>query len=249
MPPYVVSYHHMPLASNRHTSQELQRIQQSSCCNAPSVDLQALTPSCLFPAFVRCLPSARSRAAPQSSRASPQVNNYSTTIVAAPPVYSSFSPFGFGGFGFGGVRIMPVFPFPFFGGLLQFMFLVSADRDFRNSSIPAEVAEVSSSSAAVVAAEAWALLLPGQDAAAASASCCTSRLALYLVSKQLLVILCMKLCCTAVKKYLQSTVLLLTPLCLAAAVADVDCGCCVQCDQGSHRRSQRWQQVKEPGLG
>lgn len=54
----------------------------------------------------------------------PQVNNYSTTtIVAAPPVYS-YSPFGFGGFGFGGFRIMPVFPVPFFGGFLQLMFLM-----------------------------------------------------------------------------------------------------------------------------
>jgi hypothetical protein len=46
------------------------------------------------------------------------VNNYSsTTIVAAPPV---FSPFGYGGgFGFGGFRIMPIIPIPFFGGLLQ----------------------------------------------------------------------------------------------------------------------------------
>lgn len=61
-----------------------------------------------------------------SSRAAPQVNNYSsTTIVAAPPVYS---PFGFGGFGFGGVSIMPVVPIPFFGGILQFMFLVSGAR-------------------------------------------------------------------------------------------------------------------------
>jgi len=53
--------------------------------------------------------------------------NYSTTIVAAPPVYSPFSPFGgYGGFGFGGFRIMPTFvmPFPFFGGLFQFMFLM-----------------------------------------------------------------------------------------------------------------------------
>jgi len=51
------------------------------------------------------------------------VNNYSTTtIVAAPPVYS---PFGFGGgFGFGGVSIMPVVPIPFFGGFLQLMFLM-----------------------------------------------------------------------------------------------------------------------------
>lgn len=57
------------------------------------------------------------------SRSAPAVNNYSTTIVAAPPVYS-YSPFGFGGFGFGGVRIMPVIPFPFFGGLLQFAFLM-----------------------------------------------------------------------------------------------------------------------------
>jgi hypothetical protein len=54
----------------------------------------------------------------------PQVNNYSTTtIVAAPPVYAS--PFGGFGYGFGGFRIMPTFvmPFPFFGGILQFMFL------------------------------------------------------------------------------------------------------------------------------
>jgi uncharacterized membrane protein len=50
------------------------------------------------------------------------VNSYSsTTIVAAPPV---FSPFGYGGgFGFGGFRIMPIIPIPFFGGLLQMMFL------------------------------------------------------------------------------------------------------------------------------
>jgi hypothetical protein len=40
--------------------------------------------------------------------------------VAAPPVYS---PFGFGGFGYGGFSFMPVVPIPFFGGLLQFMFL------------------------------------------------------------------------------------------------------------------------------
>eukprot|EP00775_Hariotina_reticulata_P001674 gene1674-2017_t len=66
----------------------------------------------------------RSYAAP--SRAAPQVNSYSTTIVAAPPVYSSFSPFGgfgYGGFGFGMPMVMP---FPFFGGLLQFMFLMLA---------------------------------------------------------------------------------------------------------------------------
>jgi hypothetical protein len=47
------------------------------------------------------------------------VNSYSTTIVAAPPVYSPFSPFGgfgFGGYGFGMPMVMP---FPFFGGLLQ----------------------------------------------------------------------------------------------------------------------------------
>jgi uncharacterized membrane protein len=51
------------------------------------------------------------------------MNNYSsTTIVAAPPV---FSPFGYGGgFGFGGFRIMPIIPIPFFGGLLQLMFLM-----------------------------------------------------------------------------------------------------------------------------
>lgn len=61
--------------------------------------------------------SAR-RAAPAARS---QVNNYSTTIVSAPPVYS---PFGFGGFGFGGVSIMPVVPIPFFGGILQFMFLM-----------------------------------------------------------------------------------------------------------------------------
>jgi uncharacterized membrane protein len=68
--------------------------------------------------------SAR-RAAPSRAAASrsPVVNNYSsTTIVAAPPVYS---PFGFGGgFGFGGFRIMPIIPIPFFGGLLQLMFLM-----------------------------------------------------------------------------------------------------------------------------
>lgn len=67
--------------------------------------------------------SAR-RAAPSRAAASrPTVNNYSTTtIVAAPPIYS---PFGFGGgFGFGGFRIMPVIPIPFFGGLLQLMFLM-----------------------------------------------------------------------------------------------------------------------------
>jgi len=50
------------------------------------------------------------------------VNNYSsTTIVAAPPVYS---PFGFGGYGFGGVSFMPIVPIPFFGGFLQLMFLM-----------------------------------------------------------------------------------------------------------------------------
>jgi uncharacterized membrane protein len=63
--------------------------------------------------------SCRSRAA--ATRAGPQVNNYSTTIVAAPPVYS---PFGFGGFGYGGFSFMPVVPIPFFGGILQFMFLM-----------------------------------------------------------------------------------------------------------------------------
>lgn len=65
---------------------------------------------------------AARRAAP---RAQPRVtNNYSTTVVAAPPVYAA-SPFGYGGFGFGGFRLMPTFvmPFPFFGGLFQFMFL------------------------------------------------------------------------------------------------------------------------------
>jgi len=71
---------------------------------------------------------APSRAAP--SRSAPSMGNtyHSTTIVAAPPVYaaSPFSPFGgYGGFGFGGFRIMPTFvmPFPFFGGLFQFMFI------------------------------------------------------------------------------------------------------------------------------
>lgn len=50
-------------------------------------------------------------------RGRPTVNNYSsTTIVAAPPVYS---PFGFGGYGFGGVSFMPIVPIPFFGGFLQ----------------------------------------------------------------------------------------------------------------------------------
>lgn len=45
------------------------------------------------------------------------VNNYSsTTIVAAPPVFSPFG-FGYGGYGFGG--FMPVMPIPFFGGFLQ----------------------------------------------------------------------------------------------------------------------------------
>jgi uncharacterized membrane protein len=63
--------------------------------------------------------AAPSRAA--ATRAGPQVNNYSTTIVAAPPVYS---PFGFGGFGYGGFSFMPVVPIPFFGGILQFMFLM-----------------------------------------------------------------------------------------------------------------------------
>jgi hypothetical protein len=52
------------------------------------------------------------------------MNSYSsTTIVAAPPV---FSPFGYGGFGYGGFSFMPIVPIPFFGGLLQFMFLVRA---------------------------------------------------------------------------------------------------------------------------
>jgi hypothetical protein len=53
------------------------------------------------------------------------VNNYSsTTIVAAPPVYSA-PMFGGFGYGYGGFRLMPTFvmPFPFFGGILQFMFL------------------------------------------------------------------------------------------------------------------------------
>lgn len=65
--------------------------------------------------------SAR-RAAPSRAAPAPQVNNYRSTnvIVAAPPVYS---PFGFGGFGYGGFSFMPVVPIPFFGGLLQFMFL------------------------------------------------------------------------------------------------------------------------------
>ena len=59
-----------------------------------------------------------------SRRAAPQMNSYSsTTIVAAPPV---FSPFGYGGFGYGGFSFMPIVPIPFFGGLLQFMFLVRA---------------------------------------------------------------------------------------------------------------------------
>lgn len=73
-------------------------------------------PACLPACTVLCvsLLPYRSRAA---AARSPVVNNYSsTTIVAAPPVYS---PFGFGGFGFGGFRIMPVIPIPFFGGLLQ----------------------------------------------------------------------------------------------------------------------------------
>jgi uncharacterized membrane protein len=84
-----------------------------------------LIPSSLYLTTALLCPCVLRRAAP-----SPSVSNtyHSTTIVAAPPVYaaSPFSPFGgYGGFGFGGFRIMPTFvmPFPFFGGLFQFMFI------------------------------------------------------------------------------------------------------------------------------
>ena len=60
---------------------------------------------------------------PPSRRA--VVNNYhTTTVVAAPRVVSPFgfgSPFGMGGFF--GFRPVVVMPFPFLGGLLQFLFL------------------------------------------------------------------------------------------------------------------------------
>lgn len=107
------------------TALQSQPSQQYSNELAPAIVMRTpptwCTPAdhCCTPLLCSFLSSCRSRAATQRA---PQVtNSYSTTIVAAPPVYS---PFGFGGFGYGGFSFMPVVPIPFFGGILQFMFLM-----------------------------------------------------------------------------------------------------------------------------
>jgi uncharacterized membrane protein len=75
---------------------------------------------------VPSLPCASRISVWSSSRASTTtVNSYSTTVVAAPPVVGGFG-YGFGMPFFGGWGYRPTFlmPFPFFGGLLQIVFLL-----------------------------------------------------------------------------------------------------------------------------